>query len=272
MLVFAAIAPHGGDIITQIADDPRTMQKTRAAMRELGRRCESTRPDTIVVVTPHGIIPAEGVSIGFTRHAAGILDKPDGRYIKASFEVDLEFSEAIMDAGAAHHLPLYRIMGDKRREDAVLPLDWGALIPLWFLAHPMQPRPKIVVLAPSPALSRETLVRVGVAIARAAEASLKRIAFIASGDQGHAHDPDGPYGYDSAAQAHDVAMCDAIERNDLDQLLYWPPEFLEDAKIDAFYQTLILMGLLGHTPMRGELLSYEAPTYFGMAVAAYEPL
>jgi aromatic ring-opening dioxygenase LigB subunit len=29
------------------------------------------------------------------------------------------------------------------------------------------------------------------------------------------------------------------------------------------------MGALGHTPMRGELLSYEAPTYFGMAVAAY---
>ena len=33
----------------------------------------------------------------------------------------------------------------------------------------------------------------------------------------------------------------------------------------------MLAGALGHTPMRGELLSYEAPTYFGMAVAVYEP-
>ncbi len=272
MLVFAAIAPHGGDIITQIADDPRTMQTTRAAMRELGRRCAAARPDTVVVVTPHGMVPAEGVSIGFTKHAAGMLDKPDGRYIKAAFAVDTDLCAAILEAGAAHRLPLYRITGDERREDAVLPLDWGALVPLWFLAHPMQPRPRIVVLAPSPTLPRETLVRLGVAIAQAAESSGKRVAFIASGDQGHAHDPDGPYGYDSASQAHDMAMCDAIAREDLDQLLYWPPEFLEDAKIDAFYQTLILMGLLGHTPMRGELLSYEAPTYFGMAVAAYKPV
>ncbi|MBC8135598.1 MAG: aromatic ring-opening dioxygenase subunit LigB [Fibrella sp.] len=272
MLTFAAIAPHGGDIITQIADDPRTMEKTRTAMRELGRRCAAARPDTVVVVTPHGMIPAEGVSIGFTKYAAGVLDKPDGRFIKATFDVDTELCAAIMAAGEAHSLPLYRIMGDERREDAVLPLDWGALIPLWFLAHPMKPRPKVVVLAPSSTLPRETLVRLGVAIARAAESSGKRVAFVASGDQGHAHDPDGPYGYDSASQAHDMAMCDAIEKNDLDQLLYWPPEFLEDAKVDAFYQTLILMGLMGHTPMRGELLSYEAPTYFGMAVAAYEPM
>lgn len=272
MLVFAAIAPHGGDIVTQIADDPRTMEKTRIAMRELGKRCAATHPDTVVVVTPHGMVPAEGVSIGCTKYAAGMLDKPDGRFIKASFEVDTQLCVLILEAGKEHNLPIYRIMGNERREEAVLPLDWGALIPLWFLAHPLQPRPQVVVLAPSPTLPRETLVRLGVAIARAATASSKRVAFIASGDQGHAHDPDGPYGYDSAAQAHDAAMCDAIERNDLDQLLYWPPEFLEDAKIDAFYQTLILMGLLGHTPMTGELLSYEAPTYFGMVVAAYTPV
>ena len=34
---------------------------------------------------------------------------------------------------------------------------------------------------------------------------------------------------------------------------------------------IMLAGALHHTPMRGELLSYEAPTYFGMLVAAYKP-
>jgi aromatic ring-opening dioxygenase LigB subunit len=47
---------------------------------------------------------------------------------------------------------------------------------------------------------------------------------------------------------------------------------METAKVDAYWQTIILAGALGHTPMQGELLSYEAPTYFGMAVAAYEPV
>ncbi|MBC8140327.1 MAG: aromatic ring-opening dioxygenase subunit LigB [Armatimonadetes bacterium] len=272
MLTFAAIAPHGGDIVSQIAGDPATMAQTRAAMRNLGDRCAATQPETVVVVTPHGLMPAEGVSVGMTAHAAGMLDVPDGRYIKAAFGVDTDLARQIIAAGETHELPFYRLAGEKNGADAVLPLDWGALIPLWFVAHPFAPRAKIVVLAPSPSLPRETLVRVGVAIAEAATKSGKRVALIASGDQAHAHDPAGPYGYDSAAQAHDAAMCDVLERDDFEQLLHWPPEFLEDAKVDAYYQTLILAGALGHTPMRGELLSYEAPTYFGMAVAAYAPV
>jgi aromatic ring-opening dioxygenase LigB subunit len=48
--------------------------------------------------------------------------------------------------------------------------------------------------------------------------------------------------------------------------------FMEEAKVDAYWQTIILAGALGHTPLRGELLSYEVPTYFGMAVAAYSPV
>lgn len=272
-LVFGAIAPHGGEIVSQITDDPKTMQKTRDAMRELGRRFAEARPDTVIVVTPHGMMLPECVSLGVTKYASGILTHPTDatRYIKADFVTDTDLCALIETEAEGQQVPLRRLVGEKNKADAVLPLDWGALIPLWFTAHPYQPRPQVVVLTPNPGLSRELLVRLGVALARAADASGKRVALLASGDQGHAHDPNGPYGYDSASAAHDAAMCDALAKNDLEQLLYWPPEFLEDAKIDAFYQTLILMGALGHTPMHGELLSYEAPTYFGMAVVSYAP-
>ena len=273
MLVFAAIAPHGGDIVSQIADDPRVMEKTREAMRELGRRCADARPETVVVLTPHGIRLPGYVALGKTQYAAGELasQTDPARRIKAAFTTDLDLAGRIEAEADAQRIPLRNLVGEKNGRGAVLPLDWGALIPLWFLAHPLTPRPEVVVLTPDGGLPREMLVRLGVAIARAADSSGKRVALIASGDQAHAHDADGPYGFDPAAAAHDEAMCAALAADDLEQLLYWPPEFLEDAKIDAFYQTLILMGALGHTPMRGELLSYEAPTYFGMAVAAYAP-
>jgi aromatic ring-opening dioxygenase LigB subunit len=67
-------------------------------------------------------------------------------------------------------------------------------------------------------------------------------------------------------------MCEAITEEDLPRLLEWPETFMEEAKVDAYWQTIILAGALGHTPLRGELLSYEAPTYFGMAVAVYSPI
>ncbi len=271
MLVFGAIAPHGGDIISQIAADPAAMAKTREAMRELGRRCAAAHPETVIVATPHGIMAEGVITIGATRIAAGILDGQNGKQVKAVFENDLELVTALEPEMNRQQAPYVRLVGEEKKQSAVLPLDWGALVPLWFTAHPMQPRPRIVVLGPDRHLPREILVRSGVAIARAAAESGKRVAFIASCDLGHAHDPEGPYGYEPASAQHDAAFCAAVAENDLGRLLEWPDSFLETAKVDAFWQTLMLAGALGHTPMWGTLLSYEAPTYFGMAVAAYEP-
>ena len=53
--------------------------------------------------------------------------------------------------------------------------------------------------APRATVSLQDHVRAGQALARAADASGKRVALIASADHGHAHDPDGPYGFDPAA-------------------------------------------------------------------------
>jgi len=269
VLVFAAIAPHGSDIVSQIAPDPAVMAQTRAAMHELRRRCAAAAPETIVVATPHGIIAEGAVSLGATHVAAGLLGDPQGRHVKAVFENDLELTGRLEQEMEFQAVPFVRLVGEEKRSDAILPLDGGAFIPLWYLAQPLKPRPKIVVLAPDRGLSREKLVRCGVAVARAAAASGRRVAFIASCDQGHAHDPKGPYGYSPISAEYDDAMCAAINEDDLSRLLDWSEDFIEEAKVDAYWQTLILMGALGHTTMRGELLSYEAPTYFGMAVAAY---
>jgi len=195
MLVWAAIAPHGGDIVEEIADDARVMAQTRTAMQEMGRRCAAARPDTVIVLTPHGLMVEGAISIGATQIAGGVLGEP-GRQIEAVFETDLDLVDAIANAAPSQKVPVARLVGDDKKGEAVFPLDWGALIPLWYAAHPLVPRPRVVVMAPDRQLPRETLVRCGVVLAHAAEASGKRVALIASCDQGHAHDANGPYGYD----------------------------------------------------------------------------
>jgi aromatic ring-opening dioxygenase LigB subunit len=49
-------------------------------------------------------------------------------------------------------------------------------------------------------------------------------------------------------------------------------EFVERAKPDSLWQMLILYGALELTPMKGELISYQVPSYFGMLVASFEPV
>ena len=50
----------------------------------------------------------------------------------------------------------------------------------------------------------------------------------------------------------------------------WTWTFPSDAKADSFWQILMLHGAIGDR-WKAELLSYEAPTYFGMLCAAFTP-
>jgi aromatic ring-opening dioxygenase LigB subunit len=102
-----------------------------------------------------------------------------------------------------------------------------------------------------------------------AEASDKRIALIASCDLGHAHDADGPYGYHPASKNHDERFVQVVAENRLEALLDWDDAFLDDAKVDAYWQTLMLYGALTVVPMSVSFHTYEAPTYFGMLTASY---
>jgi aromatic ring-opening dioxygenase LigB subunit len=143
-----------------------------------------------------------------------------------------------------------------------MPIDWGAGIPLWFLRGPA------AVVTPCRALSNEQHVRAGAALARAA--GDRRIAFVASADHGHGHTEDGPYGFAAESKEYDDRVVELIRDNRLGELVSWDPAFAVAAKADSFWQLLMLHGALGGT-FDAELLSYEAPTYFGMATAGFAP-
>ena len=46
-------------------------------------------------------------------------------------------------------------------------------------------------------------------------------------------------------------------------------DLARNAALDGLWQALMLAGVLERVPMHGELLSYEAPTYYGMLVASF---
>jgi aromatic ring-opening dioxygenase LigB subunit len=133
-----------------------------------------------------------------------------------------------------------------------------------------KPQVPAVVVSPARDLSLPDHVRAGQALARAADASGKRVALIASADHGHAHDPDGPYGFDPAAAEYDDLIVRFVQEDRLDGVLGLDPAFVDAAKADSWWQLAMLHGALG-TAWTGTFLSYEASTYFGMLCAAYAP-
>jgi aromatic ring-opening dioxygenase LigB subunit len=154
--------------------------------------------------------------------------------------------------------------------EAVAPMDWGVLIPLWFMGGRADPPVPLVVVTPSRDLSAKDHISAGAAIAEAARASGLRVALIASADHGHAHDPRGPYGYDPAAKKYDELICGLVRDQELERLADVPLEMVVAAKADSWWQMLMLHGATAKG-WSGRLVSYEAPTYFGMLTAAYLP-
>jgi len=229
-LVFACIAPHG-----DVDLDPAL----RPAMEELGRRAAAAKPDVAVVVTPHSV-HVEG-------HFAVVTAGRVGEW-----ETDQAVASALLGAP----LPILGVSyGGNDPATAEFPLDWGTEIPLSFVSAP-----RVVVVAPARERPLEEHLQLGEAIA----ALPGRVALVASADHGHAHDPDGPYGFDQAAAAYDARLQEILASARLDFLPL--AELVEPAKADSLWQLLVLQGALRETA-DADVLAYAAPTYYGMLVA-----
>jgi aromatic ring-opening dioxygenase LigB subunit len=272
-LVFAAIAPHGGLAIEEACtpEERGLAAATRAGMLELGRLFAEARPQAVVVATPHNVhIPGSMGVVVAGRVAGHLAGAPAS--IALDVPTELTLAWLLLKALLADGVPSSGIsFGGNDPAEAVAPMDWGVLIPLWFMGGRADPPIPIVVMTPARDLSAAEHIKAGAAVAQAATESGLRVAFIASADHGHAHDPQGPYGFDPAAKQYDELICELVRADHLDRLAGIRPDLVESAKADSWWQMLILHGATGDG-WRGRLVSYEAPTYFGMLTAAYTPV
>lgn len=268
-LIYACIAPHAGDLIPETVEAQNKVTLTRQSMQQMGTRLEALDPEVIVIVNPHGFRVQTAISIAVTERA--IADwSPD---VKLEFEMDTELANVIADGAEEISLPVARyIYGASSGPDCFLPLDWGAAVPLYFMGHHYKSKPRIVHISPMRLLPYQTHYDFGRLLGRVLKESSKRIAFIASADQGHAHDPSGPYGFDPAAAQVDAWMQEVIRSNRLDDLLRADPRLVENGKPDSLWPTLILAGLLKENPMQARFLSYEVNVYFGILCAEFLPV
>jgi aromatic ring-opening dioxygenase LigB subunit len=270
VIVVAAIAPHG-DIAIEEACAPDELdlgRATREGMEELRRRFEAARPDATILFTPHnahverhfGVVVAAALKGGLGDFLPG-----GAAELRLECPVDRDLARDVLGALDDAGIPAVGVsFGGNVAEESIMPLDWGTFVPLWHLGGRTDPQVPVVLVSPARDRPPEEHVRAGAAIASAARG---RVAVVASADHGHAHSADGPYGFDPAAAAFDSRIVELVESGRLDRLVELDPGLVADAKADSWWQLLLLAGAVGgHGTV--ELLSYEAPTYYGMLCAA----
>jgi aromatic ring-opening dioxygenase LigB subunit len=274
-LVYACIAPHGGEIIPELASKSvlHKFEETRAAMRVLARRISEARPQTVVIASPHNLRLLSNIAVVISENSSGTLKGSSNRSVNVRARCDVDFGKIVVRQSEKAGLPVVGAnYGTAAGSSSGMQMDWGTLVPLWFVLKEQKLKARILIVAPSREISLRKNFDFGRLLGRLMKRDKNRnFAFIASADQAHAHSRSGPYGFSPAASKYDDFVINAIRDNKLDRILQLKARFIEDAKPDSPWQMIILAGINEVIPLRSQLLSYQVPSYYGMACAGSEP-
>jgi aromatic ring-opening dioxygenase LigB subunit len=273
-LAYACIAPHGSEAIEHLANARATkkFQQTREGLRQLASEIKRARPDTIIIASPHNLKLWRNIGVVVTENSSGVLkaSQRSNRSVSLKVKCDVDFAWELLRRSIRARLPVVAAnYGTAEGVTSDMPMDWGTLVPLWFAVKEKGVGCKAVIVTPSREIPLVRNFDFGRMIADLAEKKPSRYVFIASADQAHTHRASGPYGFSRRAVEYDRFVVEAIEKNRVSSIMNLKQKFIDKAKPDSLWQMTILAGILSRVQMRAELVTYQAPTYFGMICAGF---
>ena len=217
---------------------------TTSAMREVAARTIASRPERLVLVSPHSPRPATDFSAWEGTHRGALADfgAPD---------VAVELPDA---PEVAETLALPGVRRGRRS------LDHGAMVPLAFLWEAGWRGPTAILALPwssSPASEQLGGRLAGLP---------GRTAVIASGDMSHRLKQGAPAGFHPKARLFDAAFLRALEEERWEDLERTPHR--AEAAEDVVDTTRLALGAAGE-PLHAEVLAYEGPWGVGYAEAIF---
>ena len=263
--VAAALMSHGSEALPEfgLAEFAPAFSHQSAVATQIAH-CS---PETLVVVTPHGVRSEGMMTVSYSETVEGILDTPSGQRLRDIYSVNRSLAERFwQQPGPTQTAALG--YGATTGEHNRIPLDWGAHVPLRFVQMFLPTPFRVVVLTPSRALSLERLYQYGSQLGSVMREWPGNVALIASGDLSHTHRESGPYGFDPAAAELDQWFLDMLQTGNWSGLRAVSAQMVEQAKPDALWQLAVVAGALGEELFAPFMLAgYSCPTYFGMASA-----
>ena len=260
MFTFSAIVPHSPLLLPSIGREHLArLRKTTEALAKLEAALVESKPDAIVIISPHGLVVAEHFTLDLNeRYACDLKEFGVFDHVLAC-RADLRLTHEIKDAVDAAGLPLML-----RSQPG---LDYGAVVPLSCLAGRLGPF-AVVPIAPS-LLPLKTHFEFGRALQEAVIQSDRRIAVLASAELSHRLTDDAPGGYEPRAKDFDEKVLQLLENQNVSGLLSLDPELTAAAGECGLSTLAIYAGVLDKINCRPEILSYEAPFGVGTLVVQH---
>src|SRR5580698_8595743 len=242
------------------SEDPKQLDADIAAMRQIGKELEETKPDAIIVIGSDHLetfflssVPTFAILSGEYSHAEFA-----GR--KYELKIHEALTEDLLDK-------LMKMGFDMAySQDAVLGHAFAAVYE-WVIDGRKIPVVPIFVNAYLPPLpSARRCEQLGRAIAKVIAARPERVAVIASG--GMSHFP-GTWKYPQPDFEFDYWAIAQMEKGNHDALLSLTSEQFDVVGNTEMLSWMIMFGMIGDQP--GELITYQPTWHHGHAVMRFLP-
>jgi AmmeMemoRadiSam system protein B len=237
----------------------KMLEKTKLAMEELEQHLYLTNPETLIVISPHGEILPDAVSLNMnSKYVTNFEEFGD-------LTTKMEWKPNMMLVEELHH----------RMEDVPFVvttmenLDYGAAVPLYYLTQHL-PKVKVLPFMTSD-LDMKTHYEIGKALKQAAMGANDRVAIIASAELSQRVGENSPSGFSPKGVEFDEKIQELIKNKNGIGILDIDQAWIDEAEACGAKVLAMLFGILDEMEYKSEILSYERPIGIGYLVASLRP-
>jgi len=261
-IVFAAITPHPPVLLPEIGkENLAKIQNTASAMEKLEQELYAARPDSIVVISPHGQILEDAFNVNLSADYKANFKEFGDFSLELNFKSDyMSIQEIRASDESQKQVPIVLTSSQE--------LDHGFSVPLYYLTKHLKSIPIIPITYST--LDWEQHFNFGNFLHGQLSKISKRFAIVASGDLSHRLTKDAPGGYSKKGEEFDKKLVELIRANKIDEILKFDPKLAQEAGECGLRSILILLGILKQMNVVPEILSYEGPFGVGYMVANYK--
>lgn len=258
-LVGSLILPHPPVMVPSVGGEEglRPIEKTVQAMVEVGELVSEWKPDTVVIITPHGEVYPDRISIRMPEDGKLKGDlRQFGSEDGLELESDNDFVEKILDAATDGGVKVVAIPEGG--------LDHGVLAPMYYIDKALEGNYKMVSMNISFGGYR-THYEFGEVLNKLFVQDERRILFVASGDLSHSLKKGAPCGFTKEGKEFDDRLVELLKEGKTEEILDFDPFWVDEAKECGLRSVCTALGVAGG---RFKVHSYEGPYGVGYLVAS----
>lgn len=249
--------PHPPIVIPEVGrGEERKIKDTTDACYKIAEEIVSIEPDTIIIVTSHGPLFRDAISLSYENAIDGDLRNFAAPQVKFNLNIDIALTDQIINYAQKENISTVKITGDVAYQYGLnYELDHGTMVPLYFINKKFTDY-KLVHITYG-LLPKIQLYKFGMCIKKAVEDMDVDAVFIASGDLSHRLSKDGPYEYSPYGKKFDEELISLLQAGDVAGVFNMDETTVKNAGECGLRSYYIMLGAMDGNEIRGELLAYE---------------